>query len=34
MTLGESSVLVVEAEPMLLEMTSHWLERENRMPAR
>jgi CheY-like chemotaxis protein len=28
MILGESSVLVVEDEPILLEMTSHWLERE------
>jgi CheY-like chemotaxis protein len=29
MTLGESSVLVVQDEPILLEMTSHWLERES-----
>jgi CheY-like chemotaxis protein len=28
MILGESSVLVVEDEPILLEMTSHWLECE------
>jgi CheY-like chemotaxis protein len=29
MSLEESSVLVVEDEPILLEMTSHWLERES-----